>query len=186
MATSWKFESSFGHQYQRNRFKYRDKQAPRAINKRLQSASNLHHNLHQRLGMSKPVKRGDSWFIQFRKGAVSKSSSHATSAKAKAWRAQMLADYTAGKLGAVPDVPVSALLERYAREISPRKRGCRWEVIRLQMIARDPLADVRLPELDQPHIAQWRDRRLASKVGLVSSSPTSTPHLRCRTLNDAR
>ena len=115
--------------------------------------------------MSKPVKRGDSWFIQFRKGAVSKSSSHATSAKAKAWHAQMLADYTAGKLGAVPDMPVSVLLERYAREISPRKRGCRWEVVRLKMIGRDPLADVRLPELDQPHIAQWRDRRLASVSG---------------------
>lgn len=68
----------------------------------------------------------------------------------------------AGHYNKVPDIPVSKLLERYAQFVSPTKRGEKWEVNRLNLLARDPLATVRLPALDQQHIAQWRDRRLKS------------------------
>jgi integrase len=55
---------------------------------------------------------------------------------------------------------VAALLERYEREVSAGKKGKRWESIRLQAIGRDPLAAVRLRQLDSPHVAAWQERRL--------------------------
>jgi integrase len=67
----------------------------------------------------------------------------------------------AGKAGGVPDIAVGALFERYAREVSPRKRGGAREVIRLGRMLRDNLALVRLPSLQPAHLAMWRDRRLA-------------------------
>lgn len=112
--------------------------------------------------MAKAKKRGAGWGIQFRRGLVSEMRTFPTAAQANAWHAKMLVDYTAGKLGKVANVPTITLFERYAREISPRKKGERWEIVRLKLLGRDPLAQVPLPELDQPHIAQWRDRRRLS------------------------
>jgi integrase len=112
--------------------------------------------------MAKAVKRGDSWFVQFRRAGVSESKSFPTSAQANAWRAKKLLEFTANKFGAVPNVAVSDLFARYGCEISPLKRGARWEVIRLNTLSQDALASVMLPKLDQPDIARWRDRRLLS------------------------
>jgi integrase len=53
---------------------------------------------------------------------------------------------------------VAALFDRYAREVSPGKGGARWELVRLNKLARDfPMAAV---ELDAAAVAEWRDRRL--------------------------
>ncbi|MDV6329186.1 hypothetical protein Q5L94_14150, partial [Idiomarina sp. Sol25] len=52
------------------------------------------------------------------------------------------------------------LFERYAREVSPGKRGHRWEVIRLEKIGRDAIAQIRLEDLAAKDFAAWRDERL--------------------------
>lgn len=49
---------------------------------------------------------------------------------------------------------------RYAREVSPRKRGHRWEVIRLEKLGRDQISRIKLRDLQSSDIAGWRDRRL--------------------------
>jgi integrase len=55
-------------------------------------------------------------------------------------------------------------LNRYAEEISPSKRGARWEVVRLKAFQSDahkPLpVKKRLSELAPADIANWRDARL--------------------------
>lgn len=66
----------------------------------------------------------------------------------------------AGVRGEVPNLTVLALLERYEKEVSKGKKGERWEVIRLKLIGRDRLAQVRLRQLDAPHVADWQQRRL--------------------------
>lgn len=58
-------------------------------------------------------------------------------------------------------MPLGDLFDRYAREVSPAKRGARWEMLRLEKLGRDRLAGVRLGDLDESHIADWRDRRLS-------------------------
>ena len=49
---------------------------------------------------------------------------------------------------------------RYAEEISPAKKGARWEIIRLKLLQRYPLASVPLIDLTAIDIAIWRDQRL--------------------------
>ena len=52
------------------------------------------------------------------------------------------------------------VLDRYAKEVSPGKRGERWEVVRLEKIKRDPIARVRLGDLTAVDFSSWRDARL--------------------------
>lgn len=53
-------------------------------------------------------------------------------------------------------------LVRYSAEVSPTKRGVRWEQVRLAMFGRDPVADLRLDQVTPEALALWRDRRLAA------------------------
>ena len=71
----------------------------------------------------------------------------------------------AGVRGEVPNLTVAALFERYEREVSEGKKGKRWEVIRLQALGRDRLAQVKLRQLDAPHVADWQQRRLKAVSG---------------------
>ncbi|OYY56462.1 MAG: hypothetical protein B7Y53_01770 [Halothiobacillus sp. 28-55-5] len=54
---------------------------------------------------------------------------------------------------------------RFSEEISPNRGGARWEMLRLKLLARDPVAEVRLDRLQPSHLADWRDRRLQSVSG---------------------
>jgi len=71
-------------------------------------------------------------------------------------------DLLAAKL---PDHSVREALRRYGREVSPKHKGEQWEVVRLAMLERDPLAAVMLPDLQPRHLAEWRERRLKSVSG---------------------
>lgn len=51
-------------------------------------------------------------------------------------------------------------MDRYAREVSVKKRGARPEIIRIERIKRDKLAAVPMGELRPADLADWRDRRL--------------------------
>ena len=52
------------------------------------------------------------------------------------------------------------VLDRYAREVSPRKRGERWETLRLARMQRDNFASIKMADLRASDIAAWRDARL--------------------------
>jgi integrase len=52
------------------------------------------------------------------------------------------------------------LLDRYSREVSPKKRGARWEQVRLAKIARSSIAQKRASDLRAADFAAWRDARL--------------------------
>lgn len=53
-------------------------------------------------------------------------------------------------------------MERYRDEVSPAKRGVRWEQVRLNAFCRRPMALLRLSEVTPAVLAAWRDDRLAS------------------------
>lgn len=61
--------------------------------------------------------------------------------------------------------PFGEVLDRYAREVSPRKRGHRWEVIRLERLQRDKIARKTMGQLGPEDFSDWRDRRLAEVSG---------------------
>lgn len=124
-------------------------------------------------------KRPNGWRVKIRKAGINRSESgFPTKAAATAWAAKIEAEILAAKRGEIPDKTFGDLLRRYRDEVSPTKRGSRWEVIRLTRIADgrpdasppvlpDPVAAVRLEDLDASHFAAWRDRRL-KEVGPAS------------------
>lgn len=108
-------------------------------------------------------KRGKSWSAQVVRVVdgkrVNKSASFSTKAEAQAWAAMIEKEIYDGRHGNVPDKPFRDVLEKYEKEVSPTKRGHKWEVKRFAVLKRDELADIRLPELKPEHFAKWRDRR---------------------------
>jgi integrase len=60
----------------------------------------------------------------------------------------------------LPDHTVKDALRRYGREVTPTHKGAKWELARLGLLERDPLASVRLPVLRAPDLSEWKQRRL--------------------------
>jgi integrase len=116
-------------------------------------------------------KRGARWRVRVRRDGHDISESFRTKSEAAAWAAQTEADILAGKLGQVPDKSFADLLRRYREDVSAKKDGARWELIRIAALLGEPgrdgarrdadaLSHVRLPDLGPEHFAAWRDRRL--------------------------
>lgn len=92
---------------------------------------------------------------------VRKSASFDSKAQAREW-----AEATEAAIRRVPEQvaaerTVADLLAEYRDRVSPGKRGERWERLRIGLMLREPIAAVKLRALDQSHVADWRDRRLA-------------------------
>ena len=105
-------------------------------------------------------KKGSGWVAEVFMQGIRKSKSFATKAEAVAWANKMEGEIYAGKRGNIPDKKVRWLLERYSDEVSPRKGGKKWEVMRLSAMAEMPIASIDLVDLGARHVTQWRDERL--------------------------
>lgn len=124
----------------------------------------------------KKLKSG-RWQAQVARGEIRKAKSFQTKQEAKDWAARL--EYLAlkGELASAPGC-LRDIFDRYAREVSPKKRGARWEIIRFERLKKDRLADVRLADLKPSHFADWRDRRLSEvapasvnrEMGLMSAA----------------
>lgn len=88
-----------------------------------------------------------------------------TKAAAVAWAGKIEAEVMAGVRGEIPNLTVSDLLDKYLLEVTPEKKGKRWESIRIALIKRDRIAQVRLRVLDAPHVSDWQQRRLKAVSG---------------------
>lgn len=107
------------------------------------------------------TRRGKRWRAEIMRNRARLSRTFASKPEAIAWAATVAREPSLGR--APPLTTIADLLRRYAREVSPKKRGGRWEVFRLEAIAGGLLGVVRLAELRPQHLADWRDQRL-SKV----------------------
>lgn len=58
------------------------------------------------------------------------------------------------------DVLFGDVLARYAHEVSPTKRGERWEVVRLRRFEAERFASIPIAQLTPQDLATWRDKRL--------------------------
>lgn len=107
--------------------------------------------------MASITKHGKGWRAQIARKGVRKSKVFSTRQAAKDWAAHEEYQITNSRKIAAA-MSLADLLDRYAREISPAKRGHRWEAMRLAKMARD-LGHYRLGDLEPKHIAAWRDQR---------------------------
>ncbi|WP_372802845.1 tyrosine-type recombinase/integrase [Paracoccus seriniphilus] len=99
------------------------------------------------------------WRAEIVKRGKRKSKVLPTKTAAKDWAARE--EYLiANSESVAADAPLSETLTRYAREVSPTKRGVRWEQIRLAAFEREDISKIRLSALRPADIAEWRDNRL--------------------------
>lgn len=104
-------------------------------------------------------KLKSGWRAEISRKGVRKSKVFPTQREAKDWAARAEYEVLHGdKIAA--KIRLGEVFDRYAREVSPSKRGHKWEIIRLEKLGRDPLAAVRMEDLSATDVAEWRDRRL--------------------------
>jgi len=106
----------------------------------------------------KPHNR--KWRVFIFKNGIRKTKVFDVKAKAQAWAAQTETEIATGEAGGIPNKTFADLLTKYAEEVSPTKRGERWERLRIGVTLRDPVAAVHLRDFDSRAVAAWRDRRL--------------------------
>jgi integrase len=109
--------------------------------------------------MASITKHKSGWRAQVARRGVRKSKVFATKQEAKDWAARTEREIVDGERIA-GRMKLTDALDRYAREVSPRKRGERWEVIRLAALGRDMIGAIPMGDLTAQDMANWRDRRL--------------------------
>ncbi|WP_257539181.1 site-specific integrase [Sphingobium sp. CFD-1] len=116
-------------------------------------------------------KRKKAWRVQVRRNGQTMSATFDTKAEAEGWAIITESKIIAGIAPEVilneptttEEVTAADALRRYADEVSPNKRGGRWEKIRLEMLVRRfQLFDRLITSITGPDIADWRDTRLVS------------------------
>jgi integrase len=109
--------------------------------------------------MASITKHKSGWRAQVARQGVRKSKTFPTKQEARDWAArQEHLILSREKIAAA--MTLGEVFARYADEVSPTKRGYRWEVIRLAKFQRDKIATVQLRDLSASHFATWRDARL--------------------------
>lgn len=123
---------------------------------------------------------GDKWRAEVCVNGVRKSKRFkAISAKSKTapleaieWAAQAEREISSNP-DVLHGVTFGESMERYALEVSPLKKGAKWEVVRLSKFQRNKLSDITMSELTGDDLVDWRDRSLEKiKPGSVSREMT--------------
>ena len=113
-------------------------------------------------------KRGERWRAEVRRKGFYRSQEFRTKQGAQAWIVDVESKIHT-LIGQAHGNTLAKALDRYADEVSPTKRGERWESIRLLKIVRDfgSIAHKPISEIAPSDIAEWRDKRL-DKVSAAS------------------
>ena len=107
-------------------------------------------------------QRGATWRAELYKNGRRESATFPTKRQAVAWATQREAELEGARL---PDHTLKEALVRFGEEVSPGRKGKRWELARLGLLQRDPLAGRMLATLTRTDIAELRDRRLQEVSG---------------------
>ncbi len=105
-------------------------------------------------------KRGDKWRAIVRRQGLIKSKSFKTKAKAVMWAHGLEAEIESGIYKEIADIPLSQVVERYIREVTPTKRGAKKETQVLKRFLNNPVAEISLKDIKPDDFKQWRDERL--------------------------
>jgi integrase len=116
--------------------------------------------------MATIIKRGDKWRAQVRINGISKSGTFPTKLEAQHWAIKIEGEALAGEKEMSAVMTFAELMMRYSVEVSPKKKGARWERFRLDLISKMNIGKVTLNDFDEVHVYRWREERLTQ----VSSS----------------
>lgn len=111
-------------------------------------------------------ERFGTWQARVRRGGYpAEVKSFGTRTEAQKWARQMEASMDSGSFRSrsnIDKTPLFDVLQRYADEVSPTKRGRLDEVIRIKALKRYKLAAFSLEKLTPTVVANFRDERLKS------------------------
>jgi len=122
-------------------------------------------------------KHKTGWRVQIDKRGIRKSKVFPTQREAKAWAARTEWEIDNGEKTAAA-MTFAELLDRYGREVSAKKDGARWEILRIERMRHESLGRIKLGDLEAKHFGEWRDERLRvvkpstvrREMGLLSSA----------------
>lgn len=103
-------------------------------------------------------RRGKRWFVEVFVGGKRRGKSFDTKGECAGWALRMESELREPE--GPPRVTLGEACKKYREEVAPSHRGERWEVVRLNLIERGPVAAVVLSELTTARLAEWRDARL--------------------------
>ncbi len=98
-----------------------------------------------------------------RRGFPAQYRTFATKAEAVAWAYEAERGALAGRLPS--KATLGDAFRKYALEVSPKKRGARWEGVRLIALGRATMAAKAISRITEADIAAWRDARLLAVSG---------------------
>lgn len=112
--------------------------------------------------MATITQRGDGWRAEVRrKGHRPASKTFTTKAQAEAWAIQKEAELLGHGTATDGSHTLLDALTRYRRDVSPTKKGKRWEEVRIDKLAREiKFVGKRLDDVTPDDIGMWRDQRL--------------------------
>jgi integrase len=107
-------------------------------------------------------KNGDKWRAQVERHGTRKSKSFSTKAAAILWAQAEEAVILAVKDGGFPKKTLADTMARYKTDVSPKKKGERAELLRLDAFVRDfpHIAGKQLVDVKTSDLVEWRDARL--------------------------
>lgn len=110
-------------------------------------------------------KNGKNWQALIRRtGFPPLSKSFPLKSHAWEWATKTERELLAGRYS-LSKHTVSEALTRYAKEVSSKKRGHRWEVLRITAFQRHRIASKPIALLTEDDLARWRDERLRAVQG---------------------
>ncbi len=104
-------------------------------------------------------KHKTGWRVEVQRNGVRKSKVFGTKIEARDWALRVENDLRSST-PSMSKLPMASVFDRYAREISPAKRGARWEMLQLERLAKNGLGAVRICDVTPERLGQWRDERL--------------------------
>lgn len=111
--------------------------------------------------MASITKYKDGYRAQVAINGVRKSAVFRTKREASAWASSIETEIReSAKLDIGERHTLGELLRKYGEDVSPTKRGARWEYVRLEAMMRDLPVSMRVSDVTPDVIGKWRDARL--------------------------
>ncbi|WEF34847.1 tyrosine-type recombinase/integrase [Pseudoduganella chitinolytica] len=124
----------------------------------------------------KDVSKGRTvWRVQVWVGEVRESATFTTKAEAAAWAAQRETEIRQGGATRGKKHTLLEAFHRYEKEVSAHKRGMRWEIVRMNAIARhkvngQDLGSMPLEAVTPEVLGAWRDSRMSGDKPVSGST----------------
>ncbi|WP_423820879.1 site-specific integrase [Salinisphaera sp. SPP-AMP-43] len=111
-------------------------------------------------------KRSGGWYVEIRKRGIYRSRTFSTKAAAKYWADEIEADIESGR--PMGQHTLAQAMQRYSRDVSSKKKGARWERLRLDAFESSmAFSGKAIDDVTPNDLATWRDQRL-TKVAASS------------------